>query len=108
MVNMVIAFMGEVAYISLIKKVRPELNADPLVRGFKRDIYDKLDENEKIRAGKAGAKTISVMGGIYAIVFVVCFLLVIFLVVCPIIYLPLVVLLLVHTVVYAYYSCTIK
>lgn len=43
-VNVVFSFCGEVGYISLIKKIRPELNADPLSTSFSRGYFDQLDE----------------------------------------------------------------
>lgn len=107
-INVVLSFMGEVANISLIKKVRPELNADPVGLKFKKDYFDKLDEFEKIKTGKASVKTISAMVGVYAVVFVICWVLIMSLEVSPIICLPVGVLWLIQTLMMTYHSCKQK
>ena len=108
MVNVVLSFMGEVANISLVKKVRPELNADPVGPGFKKDYFDKLDECEKIKIGKASYKTISSMVVVYVTVFVICWLLIMAFEISPIICLPIGILWLMQTVISAYHSCKQK
>lgn len=108
MVNAALSFMGEVANISLIKKVRPELDADPVNTGFRKDYFDKLDECEKIKVGKASFKTMSAMVGVYVIVFVICWLLIMALEISPIICLPIGVLWFMQTVMLIYYSCKQK
>ncbi|MEG0013447.1 MAG: DUF3169 family protein [Cellulosilyticaceae bacterium] len=102
--NVVLAFMGEVANISLAKKVRPELNADPVSPGFRKDYFDKLDECEKIEVGKASFKTMSGMVAVYVTVFVICFLLIMTLEVSPIICLPVGILWFIQTVIMIYHS----
>lgn len=106
--NVVLAFMGEVANVSLVKKVRPELNADPVDIGFNKDYFDKLDECEKIKVGKASYKTISAMTIVYLAVFVICWLLIMSLEVSPIICLPIGVIWLVQTILLGYHSCKQK
>lgn len=106
--NVVLAFMGEVANISLIKKVRPELNADPVDFGFKKDYFDTLDECEKIKTGKVSYKTITAMVVVYVSVFVICWLLIMSFEVSPMICLPVGILWLMQTVISAYHSCKQK
>lgn len=106
--NAVLAFMGEVANISLIKKVRPELDSDPMNSGFKKDYFDKLDECEKIETGKASFKTMSSMIVVYVIVFVVCWFLIMGLEVSPVICLPVGFLWLIQTVMMIYHSYKLK
>lgn len=106
--NVVLAFVGEVANISLIKKVRPELNADPVSPGFRKEYFDQLDELEKIQTGKASFKTISAMVSVYVSVFIICFLLIAALEVSPIICLPVGILWFMQTIMMVYYSCKQK
>lgn len=106
--NVILAFMGEVANISLVKKVRPELNADPVSPGFRKEYFDQLDEFEKIQIGKASFKTISTMVGVYVSVFVICFLLIATLEVSLIICLPVGILWFMQTILMVYYSCKQK
>lgn len=107
-INVFIAFMGEVSNISLIKKVRPELNADPVNPGFNKHYFDKLDECEKIKTGKASYKTVTAMTIVYMMVFVVCWLLIMMLEVSPIICLPVGILWFMQTVIMLYHSCKQK
>ena len=106
--NVVLAFMGEVANVSLVKKVRPELNADPVDIGFNKEYFDKLDECEKIKVGKASYKTISSMLIVYLTVFVICWILIMTLEVSPIICLPIGVIWLMQTILMVYHSCKQK
>lgn len=108
MVNVVLSFMGEVANISLVKKVRPELNADPVDFKFKKDYFDSLDECEKIKTGKVSYKTISAMVVVYVSVFVICWLLIMSFEISPIICLPVGILWLMQTVISTYHSCKQK
>ena len=106
--NVVLSFVGEVANISLVKKVRPELNADPMDNSFKQDYYDRLDEYEKIQMGKVCFKSITGMTVAYVITFVVCWLLIMFLEINPIICLPIGVLWFVQTMLQLWYGCRYK
>lgn len=72
-INVGIAFLGEIGHISLIKKVRPELNADPLSRKFNKNYFDQLDEYEKNKTGKACFDTISAMTPLYVCLFLFCY-----------------------------------
>ncbi|MGL4344926.1 MAG: DUF3169 family protein [Cellulosilyticaceae bacterium] len=107
-INVIIAFMGEVSNISIVKKVRPELNADPVDSGFKQDYFDKLDEFEKIKMGKVCFKTVSAMVPVYVGVFVVCWFLIMALEVSPIICVPVGIIWFFQTVITVYHSCKFK
>ena len=74
LINVCLCFIGEVSYIALIKRVRPELNADPLNVGFKTDLFDKMDEFEKYKSGKAAFDTMSAMTIVYVALFCICYL----------------------------------
>lgn len=106
--NVVLSFMGEVASISLMKKVRPELNADPVDLGFKKEYFDKLDECEKIQVGKVSYKTMTAMVVVYVSVFVVCWLLIMAFEISPIVCLPVGILWFMQTVILGYHSCKQK
>ncbi|MBU3804975.1 MAG: DUF3169 family protein, partial [Candidatus Cellulosilyticum pullistercoris] len=80
----------------------------PVGLKFKKDYFDKLDEFEKIKTGKASVKTISAMVGVYAVVFVICWILIMSLEVSPIICLPVGVLWLIQTLMMTYHSCKQK
>ena len=105
LVNGALGFMGEVSNISLIKKVRPELSADPVNSGFHKNYFEQLDECEKIKTGKASFKTITSMLFVYLTVFLICLFLIVTLDVSPIICLPIGLLWLIQTVLGLYYSC---
>lgn len=107
-VNVVLAFMGEVANVSLIKRIRPELNADPVDLGFKKEYFDRLDECERIKTGKVSYKTISTMVVVYVSVFLICWLLIMTFEVTPIICLPVGILWFMQTIILVYYSCKQK
>lgn len=104
LINVVVAFVGEVLYISLVKKIRPELNADPLQVNFKSHYFDKLDEYEKNKTGKACFQTISAMTAVYVVLFIVCYILTLMFEISPIICLPVGIIWLVQTVLMTYYS----
>lgn len=104
MVNVVLAFMGEVANISLVKKVRPELSADPVNPGFNKNYFDQLDECEKIEVGRASFKTINNMLIVYITTFVICWLLIAALEISPIICLPVGIIWFVQTMLMVYHS----
>lgn len=104
MVNVGVAFLGEVLHIALIKKVRPDLNADPLDTKFKNDFYDKLDEYEKNKTGKACYQTIAAMTMVYVIAFIVCYAITLVFEVSPIICLPVGVIWFVQSILMLYYS----
>ncbi|MGL4736191.1 MAG: DUF3169 family protein [Cellulosilyticaceae bacterium] len=108
MLNVAIAFMGEVANIALVKKVRPELSADPVNPGFNKNYFDQLDECEKIEVGRASYKTISSMLIVYLTTFVICWILVGVLDISPIICLPVGIIWLVQTMLMVYHSMTKK
>lgn len=103
-VNGLLAFFGEVGYISLIKKVRPELNADPMSTNFGREYFDKLDECEKNKVGKASVKTITAMTPIYVGLFMGCYIVTVLLNISPVICLPIGIIWAVQTALYTYYS----
>lgn len=103
-INVVLAFVGEVLYISLVKKIRPELDADPLQANFKNHYFDKLDEYEKNKTGKACFQTISVMTVVYVVLFVACYILTLLFDISPIICLPVGIIWLTQTVLMTYYS----
>ncbi len=96
--------MGEVGSISLLKKVRPELDADPTELGFKKEYFDRLDEFEKEKVGRTSYKTISAMTISYIIVFMICWGLIIIFEVSPIICLPVGILWFIQTVMYTCYA----
>lgn len=104
MINVVIVFMGEVGYISLTKKVRPELDADPMSTNFNREYFDKLDEYEKNKAGKASMKTITAMVPIYVGLFLGCYILTLVMGVSPVICLPIGIIWGAQTILYTCYS----
>lgn len=88
MLNVCIAFLGEVGHISLVKKVRPELNSDPLDPKFHEHYFDRLDECEKYKTGKASFNTLSAMIPLYVFLFIACYLLSRVFEISPAIYLP--------------------
>lgn len=104
MLNVVLAFVGEVANISLVKKVRPELSADPVNPRFVKNYFDQLDECEKIEVGRSSFKTMSTMTIVYVTTFVICWLLIMALEISPIICLPIGVIWFIQTVLMVYHS----
>ena len=103
-VNVILAFWGEVAYVALVKKVRPELDADPLETHFNRDHFDKLDEFEKDKIGKASFKTITAMTPIYILLFLGCYGISLIFNVSAIICLPVGIIWATQTILMTYYS----
>lgn len=103
-VNVILAFWGEVAHVALVKKVRPELDADPLEINFNRDYFDKLDEFEKDKLGKACFKTISVMTPIYVFLFLLCYGISLIFNVSAVICLPIGIIWAVQTILMTYYN----
>ncbi|MEG0153189.1 MAG: DUF3169 family protein [Cellulosilyticaceae bacterium] len=102
--NVVVAFFGEVAHISLVKKVRPELDADPLKTSFTRDYFDQLDEYEKNKTGKACFKTLTAMVPLYVSLFLACYVLSIFFNVSAVICLPIGIMWGAQTILMTYYG----
>ena len=108
LLNVVVAFVGEVANISLIKKVRPELYADPTGFGFKKEYFEQMDEWEKIKVGRASVKTMNSMGMVYVIGFLIALVCTALFGVSPMICLPIGILWLVQTILLVYHSCRQK
>lgn len=103
-VNVVLSLIGEVSYISLIKKLRPELNADPLDNKFSQKYYDKLDECEKHKVGKASLNTINSMTIVYIILFLISYLSCDFFNISPVVCLPIGLIWLIQTLLFTYFS----
>lgn len=103
-VNVIVAFWAEVGHIRLIKKVRPDLNADPMSANFSREYFDKLDEYEKNKVGKASMKTITAMTPVYVGLFLVCYMVTVMLKISPVICLPIGIIWAVQTILYTFYS----
>lgn len=103
-VNVVLTFIGEVAYISLNKKVRPELNADPLDKKFKKNYFEQLDEYEKNKIGKVCFDTLTAMVPVYIGLFLVCYVLTLVLDISSIICLPIGIMWALQTILMTYYS----
>ncbi len=103
-INAVFAFLGEVCYVSLYKKVRPDLNADPLETGFKKNYYDQLDEYEKDKIGKSSFQTVSAMIPLYVFLFVGCYIVSMLFEISPVIYLPIGIMWTAQTVLLTYYG----
>lgn len=103
-VNVIISFWGEVGHVKLIKKVRPELNADPMSVNFSREYFDRLDEYEKNKVGKASMKTITAMTPIYVCLFLGCYIVTVILEISPVICLPIGIIWAAQTILYTYYS----
>ncbi|MGL5676564.1 MAG: DUF3169 family protein [Cellulosilyticaceae bacterium] len=103
-VNVILGFVGEVAYISLIKKVRPELNADPTDLKFSKSYFDKLDECEKNKVGKSCFQTMTAMMIVYIGMFMFCYLLTLVFDVSPIVCLPVGMIWFIQTILSTYYG----
>lgn len=103
-INVLVAFIGEVGYVSLMKKVRPELDADPMNTNFSREYFDKLDEYEKNKVGKASMKTITAMVPVYVCLFLGCYVLTIVLGISPVVCLPIGIIWGIQTILYTCYS----
>lgn len=97
--------LGEIANNSLIKTVRPELEEDLMGLGLNKTYFEKLDEREKEKAGRASFKTMNLMGFAYCLALFICFVLIGRLDVSPIICIPVGVLWFLQTVTMLYYSC---
>ena len=104
MLNVCIAFLGEVGHISLVKKVRPELNADPLDPKFHEHYFDRLDECEKYKTGKASFNTLSAMIPLYGFLFIACYLLSTVFEISPAIYFPIGIIWGAQTILMTYYA----
>lgn len=103
-VNVIVAFVGEVLHIALIKKVRPELDADPLDTKFKDNYYDKLDEYEKNKIGKACYQTVATMTMVYVGAFIACYIITLVFEVSPVICLPVGIIWLIQTILMVCYG----
>ncbi|MBU3812263.1 MAG: DUF3169 family protein [Candidatus Niameybacter stercoravium] len=104
MLNVCIAFLGEVGHISLVKKVRPELNADPLNPKFHKHYFDQLDECERNQTGKASFDTLSAMTPLYVFLFITCYLLSVAFNISPVICLPIGIIWGVQTILMTYHA----
>ncbi len=104
-VNTMLGFGGAFANNSLIAKVRPDLDENLTGSGFNKMYFEKLDEREKEKAGRASFKTINFMGFAYLSVLFICSVLIRSFNVSPIICLPVGVLWFLQTVTMLYYSC---
>ncbi len=102
-VNSVIG-MGEISNISLMKKIRPELNADPCDKEFKKEYFNKLDEREQFQVGRSSFKTVSAMVVSYLIVLLLCYVIIILFDITPLICLPVGGLWVLQTIILVHYS----
>lgn len=103
-VNVVLGFISEVAHVSLIKKVRPELNADPTDTKFHKNYFDQLDEYEKQKIGKACYQTTTAMNMVYVGMFLACYIITILLEVSPIVCLPVGIIWFIQAILHTYHG----
>lgn len=104
LINAALCFIGEVLFISLVKKIRPELNADPLEKNFKKNYFDKLDEFEKYKIGKASYNTMTFMTPVYVILFCISYAASLVFNISSVICIPIGVIWFIQTIMFTYFS----